>query len=291
MLHAGPLRRQEEVKTGLAEVYADIPSQLEVARIIQSHMMKKGDIRHIALNRLDLANARIILDLGCGTGYFSEGLKERVHPHAEILGIDVHPGYTDYFLQACALTGLRGKFDGGGISLLREIEKRSCDLVLSSYSLYFFPEYIPAIAGVLKPGGYLVAITHAVPHMIELTTYIKKILEEEGISYDHELPYDSLIRNFSDENGPELLSPWFRFVKRYICKSTLVFRKGEVPSLLKYLRYKEAFFLPDGSGDRDRLVGIITKRIGEEMKKSGQFSITKDDFIFVCSDPVHTIQN
>jgi len=283
---ANQSQKQKEVKSGLAEVYGDIPSQLEVARIIRSHMTKKGDIRCIALKRLDLSSSREILDLGCGTGYFSEGLKGMVHSGATVTGIDVHAPYEDFFLNACERAGVRGNFDGGGIRMINGFEKGSFDLVLSSYSLYFFPEYIPQIAGLIRPEGFLVAITHAVPHMFELTSYIKAILEEEGIDYQHELPYESLIMNFSDENGTELLAPWFRKVKKYKCKSTLEFRDGEIISLLKYLKYKEAFFLPGNHYDHKKMIAVIAGRIEEEMKQNGRFRITKDDFIFVCKGPV-----
>ena len=283
---SGKNQVRDGIKTGLAEVYGDIPSQLEVARIIRSHMTKKGDIRSTALKRLDLSGARTILDLGCGTGFFSEGLKGVVHPGASVTGIDVHLPYQDYFLNACAHAGLEGVFDGRGISRINELEKHSFDLALSSYSLYFFPEYIPKIVQLLKPEGHLVAITHAVPHMIELTTFIKDILMQDGINYHHELPYESLIRNFSDENGMELLAPWFREINKFRCKSTLEFNDGEIESLLKYLKHKEAFFLPENDYNRADMIAVIAGRIQQEMKQHGRFSITKDDFIFVCSGPL-----
>ena len=278
--------RREEVQSGLAEVYGDISSQLEVARIITSHLTKKGDIRQIALKTLDLSGAISILDLGCGSGFFTEGLNSLVHPQARVTGIDVHPSYEDHYLEACRKSGLQGAFDGNGIDTIEAYNKRSYDLALSSYSLYFFPGHIPQIAGLIKPGGHLVAITHAVPHMIELTSYIKEILKEEGIDYHHELPYESLIRNFSDENGTELLAPWFRKVKKYKCKSTLEFKDGEINCLLKYLKYKEAFFLPENDFNHAAMINVIAGRIEQEMKRKGLFSITKDDFIFVCTGPV-----
>ena len=279
-------QRREEVQTGLAEVYGDISSQLEVARIITSHLNKKGDIRQIALRTLELSGVTSVLDLGCGSGFFTEGLNGLVHPRASVTGIDVHPSYKDHFLKTCGNSGLQGEFDGKGIDTIKAYIKRSYDLALSSYSLYFFPEYIPEIANLLKPEGHLVAITHAVPHMIELTTFIKNILMQEGIHYHHELPYESLIRNFSDENGMELLAPWFRELKKFRCKSTLEFNDGEIESLLKYLKYKEAFFLPDNDYNRADMIAVIAGRIQQEMKQHGRFSITKDDFIFVCSGPV-----
>jgi SAM-dependent methyltransferase len=279
-------QRREEVQTGLAEVYGDISSQLEVARIITSHLNKKGDIRQIALRTLELSGVTSVLDLGCGSGFFTEGLNGLVHPRASVTGIDVHPSYEGHFLKTCGHTGLQGVFDGNGIDTIKTYTTRSYDLALSSYSLYFFPGHIPRIARLIKPGGHLVAITHAVPHMIELTSYIKKILEEEGIDYHHELPYESLIRNFSDENGTELLAPWFRKVKKYRCKSTLEFQDGEINSLLKYLKYKEAFFLPENDFNHEDMINVIAGRIEQEMKRTGRFSITKDDFIFVCTGPV-----
>ena len=85
-----PLQKQDKVQHDLADAYGDITSHLKVTRIIRSHLTKKGDIRHIALHRLKMSSVRYIVDLGCGSGYFTEGLKECARPGATVIGIDVH---------------------------------------------------------------------------------------------------------------------------------------------------------------------------------------------------------
>lgn len=283
--------KRENFTQGLARVYGDTQTHIDISRLISTHLTKTGDIRKTALHRLDLSGALKILDLGCGFGYFTEGLKGVADPAAEVTGIDLHPGYNDFFMNSCRESGLKGRFFSGGVATVKQFENRSFDLIISSFSLYFFPEYIPHISRLLKNDGHFVSITHAVPHMFELTSFIKEILREEGVGFNHELPFEALVRNFSSENGEALLAPWFKQVKKFKCKSNLVFKDGEIESLLKYIRFKESFFLPDNDHDREVLMAIIARKIEKEMKKTGQFSITKDDVIFICAEPVSPARN
>ncbi len=134
----------------MAEVFRDANSLMLVAGIIQKHLTNKLDIRHIALNGLDLSGARKIIDLGCGCGFFTRGLKGRIHKDVEIVGIDRHSKCKQLYLNACEIIGVSGTFLGDGISVIEEIEDNSIDIIICSYALYFFPDYINHISRILK---------------------------------------------------------------------------------------------------------------------------------------------
>lgn len=273
---------EKQIPDELGDVFNDTDSFLAVAKIIQEHLTNKQDIRNIALERLDLSQAKKIIDLGCGFGFFTQGLNGKVHPDAEITGIDRHPKYKQLFLQSCAEAGLRGYFYSKGISFIESFNDCSFDLVICSYALYFFPEYIKQISRLLKKDGVFIVITHSFPHMKEFTSYIKKILHDKGIDFNKRLPYETLIKKFSNENGMELLSPWFHNITGTDIKSTFLFKYNDCESFEKYFRFKRSFFIPGEKSDEDSLANTIFEKVKNDMKKSGELRISKNDVIFTC---------
>lgn len=270
----------------LASVYKDACSHISVAKMIQQHLSSDYDIRQVALESLDLSGSKNILDAGCGFGYFTAGLQGVVPNRAQVLGIDIHPENKVHFLRACKKANFRGKFISSGINYIHDLPNESYDLIISSFSMYFFPEAIEQFARLLKKEGTYVIITHALPHMHELTTFVKALLQSEGINWDGDLPYESLIRKFSSENGEQLLTPWFSDIQQSYCKSSLVFPDGDYNSLLDYFRFKHRFFLPEIKQHKDEFIQLLLEEVKGEMKRLGAFEITKDDAVFVCRNPI-----
>lgn len=275
----------------LAHVFSDACSHIAVARMIQEHLSNKQDIRKVTLQYVDLTQSKDILDLGCGFGYFTSGLKGYVHPEAHVMGLDIHSGNEIHFRKSCEKAGLKGSFVAADISWIKSLPPNSVDLIISSFSLYFFPEYIPYFSRLLKKNGHCIIVAHAVPHMHELSFFVKALFQSRGIDYGGELPYESLIRNFSSENGMELLKPWFDTISSYGYQSSLVFPDGDYESLMKYFKFKHTFFLPENGNNTDELIQLLLDKVKEEMKMHGKFLITKDDIIFICSDPKYSEQD
>ena len=71
---------------------------------------------------------------------------------------------------------------------------------------------------------------------------MKDVLYNNGIECNEPLPYEALIRNFSNENGMELLSPWFKNVKSIYYKGILHFEKEDYESFTRYFKFKPSFF-------------------------------------------------
>lgn len=273
----------KKVQKNLGEVFCDIKTHKEVASIIRKHLTNPLDIRETALNGLDLTKVEKIVDLGCGFGFFTRGLAGKVKKGTEILGIDRHSKCEQHYLNSCYETGLQGRFTSNGISEIHSLKKNSIDLVICSYALYFFPEYIKQISKILKDDGYFIAITHSYPHMVEFTSYVKNIFKEIGIETFAKLPYEELIEGFSNENGKELLAASFGNISSKTIKSNLLFRYEDYSSFEKYFRFKKSFFIPDNNIDQDRLTEIILDSLKKDMKKNGEISISKEDMIFICN--------
>lgn len=270
------------IRKNLAEVFNDTESHLKVAKIICDHLVNFQDIRSMALKKVDFSNVHNILDLGCGFGYFTRGLKGKVQSNTIITGIDCHLKNKELYLNACSETGIQGNFISKGISYIKSIDSNSIDLILCSYALYFFPEYIEEIARVLKDNGTFVVITHSQPHMKEFTQYVKEILFNEGIECREPLPYESLIKGFSNENGEELLSAGFINVRSINYIGRLVFDSNDVESFKSYFKFKRSFFIPCKETDIDDMSAIIMERMKNDLKRFKKFEISKNDVIFVC---------
>jgi ubiquinone/menaquinone biosynthesis C-methylase UbiE len=270
----------------LAEVFKDAATHKEVAGIISTHLTNTVDIREKALEGLNIGQAKTILDLGCGYGFFSSALIGRLNPGSKITGIDKHREYEPYYMNCCRKDGVEMAFNGGGIHVIRELESNSIDLIICSYALYFFAEMTCEISRILKNEGMFIAITHAQPHMQEFTQYVRKILKNNGIVRCNTLPYEDLISNFSDKTGPALLGSCFDkiLVKPY--KSSLVFEKNDFNSFRKYFTFKKNFFLPRSCQADLDIIQLILNSVQHDLSENHALEITKDDVIYICTKPV-----
>jgi len=271
----------------LAEVFRDVSSHLLVSGIIRDQLTTSKDIREEALKGLDFTGFTRILDIGCGFGFFTGGLAGRLSRKAEVTGIDMHEKYRKYYLGTVEKAGIKGKFISEGISVISSFNEKTCDLIICSYALYFFPEYIYHISRILKESGLLVIITHSGPHMNELTFLVKEVLASENISHDSLLPYEILINRFCDYNGNDLLSAFFRNVSRKEFRSEILFNRSDYRKFSEYFRFKTPFFIPSGKGDKKKLTDKILNTVKSRIDIEGCFHITKDDTIFVCSKPLN----
>ena len=271
----------------LADVFRDVSSHLLVSGIIRDQLTTNIDVREDALKGIDFTDFTRILDIGCGFGFFTGGLAGRLGQEAEVTGIDLHEKYRKYYLATAKKSGIKGNFISEGISVINDFNESTYDLIICSYALYFFPEYIQQISRILKDHGVLVVITHSCPHMKELTYMVKEILASENISYESLLPYEMLINRFCDYNGHDLLSAFFRNVHRKEFRSEILFDRSDFSKFVEYFRFKMPFFIPSGKDDKKKLTHKILNEVQNLLDQEGCFHISKDDTIFVCSKPLN----
>jgi len=266
-------------------VFDNVHAHQRIADLIQRYSTNKRGVHRTALEGLDLTACRSILDLGCAFGSFTEKLKGRVGPTATATGVDAVRAYEPLYLAACERTGIRGRFFPSGISVLGSFAERSCDLILCSYALYFFPEAVPEIARLLHDDGVFIAITHHRRNTGELIRLTKKTLDAIGLYHEKHLPLEIITSRFSSENGLGLLQPWFGGIRRIDFPNRLVFPKEEIDSLTEYFRFKSPLYFTDTGLDMDALIPTVLEQITRAALQQNGMSIAKDDCIFVCTLP------
>ncbi|MCB2184632.1 MAG: class I SAM-dependent methyltransferase [Desulfobulbaceae bacterium] len=269
----------------LAEIFVDIEKHKNAGRFISSCSINRQDIREFTFAGEDLTACRSILDLGCAFGYFTSGLKGRVHPEATIVGIDLWEGCEDYYVNACLNAGIAAQFCLSKRPFCALCPANRYDLALCSFALYFFPDALPEIVQLLKEKGIFITIAHSRPHMQELVQLVKDLLVEDGYNRPEALPLESLIAKFSAGNGMELLSPWFEEIKVKEYGNALRIDTETLPHLMKYLRFKRPLFLPEELHVEEDFMERVEARIRQEIAAKGSFMISKDDVVFVCNGP------
>ncbi|MGD2111080.1 MAG: class I SAM-dependent methyltransferase [Phycisphaerae bacterium] len=256
--------------------YASPVNHESVSAIIRRRSTNKTDVREVALQGLDLSKIKRVLDLGCGFGFIEEVLADRVAPDAVFVGVDALKSNEPAFRGKVTRSGHRGGF------VCRELDARlpwptdRFDLVVCCYALYFFVEIIPEVARVLAPDGVFLAITH----------YEKSIagqLPAAGFE-DAASRLLDLTRRFSAENGRDLLGPHFGEINRIDYENSLQFTADDVEELLRFLRFKLPFLVPDAKPGDD-LPDSIARFAQVVMRRTGGLTVEKNDAIFQCRRP------
>lgn len=271
----------------LSEIFTDTLHHETVAKIIRDYSTNKIDIRNIALEGLQLQDCKTALDFGCGFGYFTRALKDRINPECKILGIDLCPENEASYLESTRIANLNGEFSGTDEKVILTIPTDTVDLVICSYALYFFPAIISEISRVLKPSGVFISITHSKTHLTEVLSFIRDVFEELGIQKPESLPCQSLLDNFNDINGYQLLSPWFSNIEEKNYNNSLHFEISDSEDLKKYFNFKQGHFIEDNFDYKDKVFNEMMNRISVLFQQGRTFKITKNDTVFICKEPLY----
>ena len=129
--------------------YYNCDALLRIQKLITENSTNKEDIRNIAFSDIDFNKVNHILDLGCAFGYSILGLKERIQPGTHIVGFDLQESYQKPFLKACRQIDANGEFHISDVAELATFPSYFFDLVISSFSMYFFPDSLAHIAAVI----------------------------------------------------------------------------------------------------------------------------------------------
>jgi len=241
--------------------YADFDTHRAIGALIQKHSENSQDIRNVANSAIDWSCVHTILDLGCGYGWFEERLEGEFD---YIMGIDCHPANEQTFLSITRPRARTSAFITMHLPSPIDVPADYFDLVVSAYSLYFFPDILPVVKRVLKPEGTFLVITHS-----------ESMLEEGEMFFQ----FDNLrkvIQNFSAENGIEILKPYFHEITAIDYYNNIVFRREEKKDLEQYIDFKREFIVKDVDPE------IVKAKMLHELESRGALRFNKNDRIFLA---------
>jgi ubiquinone/menaquinone biosynthesis C-methylase UbiE len=273
----------------ITKTYEQVHDLLLTRYIIKAYSTNKQDIRDVALSGMKFQNVKKVLELGCGYGFFIEKLKGMLNDNAVVIGIDMVENNREPFLHSVASIHYKGEFITGQADIIKEMQNESFDLIITSYSLYFFPHLIRDIARVLSPTGVFIAITHSMHTLGEAIEMIKKCMEKTGIRIEQDTVINKLFYSFSLENGKEQLNNYFKRVQKETFKNSMIFNNFNIHDCIYYIQkkknliYKEVIErMPDKILDTER---CVESSIIGHTKKYGTLILNKDDGVFRCFGP------
>lgn len=273
LVEAGDLENTQRVMdTTAIQSFADVRAHEDVGAIIRRHSTNETDIRALAVGPLDLAKVRRILDLGCGFGFMSSYVAPRVPPDAEFTGVDVCAENRTHYLAGVAAAGRAAYFHALDIDQPLPWASETFDLIVCSYSLYFFPDALSEIARLLAPQGDFVALVHSATSFESLL--LASQLAPQGTSLR------CLIERVCAENGSEVLGRWFAHVMQGGYPNSLRFEREDREDLRTYVHFKLPLLAADGPAPEE-----IVRAVEAHLMSVGQLVVEKDDACFWCREP------
>lgn len=277
----------------IRKTYEEVVWHRRCKDIIQGYALNTKDIRDAALEGLDLGETRTVLDLGCGYGFFTERFSGRLERQAHITGIDmIEKNNRESFLHAVRQMGYKGTFIQGSAEIIREMKDESFDLVVTSYSLYFFPHLIPEIARILKRSGLFIAVTHSRDSLHEVAGFVSESMRKTGLEPPEDLKIHELFHAFSLEDGSAKLAPYFEEVERLVYKNSLLIPLAHFNDFMEYITIKKPLFFKEvleGHPSKiDDVMAAFTRISYDHAGRHGHVTLNKDDGIFRCTLPFNS---
>ncbi|HNW28113.1 MAG TPA: class I SAM-dependent methyltransferase [Spirochaetota bacterium] len=273
----------------ITRTYEQVHDLLLTRYIIKTYSSNKSDIRDLALGNLDCVNAKKVLELGCGYGFFIEKLKGRVHDSAVIIGIDMVENNREPFLHSVSSIRYKGEFISASADIIKEMPQGSFDIIITSYSLYFFPHLIPEIARVLAPGGVFIAVTHSKNTLQEAIKFIRSCIKSVGSLDEKVTVINRLFSAFSLEEGRYQLEKYFNRVERLDYNNSMVFPAEHINDFIFYIQkkknliYKEVMeLMPE---KLDAIASCVERHIIDYTRAHRSIMLNKNDAVFRCFEP------
>jgi SAM-dependent methyltransferase len=274
----------------IAKTYEKVNDHKFTKNIISRYSTNRCDVRDIALSDIDLSWVNSVLDLGCGYGLFEEKLKGRLAHNASITGVDIVDSNEVPFLKIVKDCGYKGMFIRDGADVIQTINSRTYDLIIASYSLYFFPHLIEAISRILKSNGIFITITHSRDSLKEITDLIPDSMEHSGITAPDEFSINKLLKAFCLENGYQQLRAHFEKVQMLPYNNAMLFSPDDISDCVEYVAKKRPLLFKDIIDSHPNKIKAIEdhfyKRLHEQTVSKGLLSVTKDDAIFRGFNPL-----
>lgn len=179
ILYSGPSRRtevQQQFKSQVAKKFSRAASTYDQAANIQR--ISGNRLLNEFLGASQLLESSVVMDLGCGTGFFSNALQERFN-NSLIIGVDLSVD-----MLSAAQQKLPGLFVAGDAETL-PFANNSIDLIFSNFALQWcfdLPLLFNELRRVLKPGGELIFTTLGNKSLHELRTAWNLVDDQQHVN-------------------------------------------------------------------------------------------------------------
>jgi putative heme-binding domain-containing protein len=134
------------------------------------------------LDTLQIPKGATVADLGCGAGYFTWRLAQRVGPQGRVIAVDIQHRMLDMTAQELKTHGVSNVDLVVGRDRDPRLPEGALDLILvaNSYDEFSQPEaMLAAIQRALKPGGRLVVVEYATENDDDPTAGLYTMTQQE----------------------------------------------------------------------------------------------------------------
>lgn len=216
-----------------------------------------------------------VLELGSGTGMLWTVNAERIPKDWEVILSDYSQGMLDETRRN--LSAIEMKFEYKIINAEDiKMPDESFDIVIANHMLYHVSDREKALSEikrVLKKNGVFYASTASVMNSHELWKLMKEF------NHMHNQDSESVVKNFSLENGEEQLKKVFTDVELRNYANSLEIT--EVDAIVNY--FLSLNDIKDGEVPLEQSrVSEFREFILEKMKPSGKISATSNSGMFIC---------
>ena len=172
-----------------------------------------GKIRDFLINLIP-EGSKVIIDAGCGEGYYTEGIADR-YKDADVLGFDMSKFGAEHGAKSAKNKGITNTFYAVSNIFTMPITDESADVVVSMFAPVAYEEF----ARVLKKGGYLIIGAAGEKHLdgLKACLYDEVYLNEPS---EHISPlFDNIsVENLSyvtEVSGNEIINSLFTMTPYY----------------------------------------------------------------------------
>jgi ubiquinone/menaquinone biosynthesis C-methylase UbiE len=132
------------------------------------------------LEKLPIRSGQHILDLACGTGFFTHQLAEKAGKHGRVVAVDLSPGMLQRNQENAASQGLSNItfVESDALSFLSGISDNSIDGIVCGWGICYMEhgKFLQEIERVVKSGGFIGLIENKASSLKEVSDLFTKVL-------------------------------------------------------------------------------------------------------------------
>ena len=255
------INNQENVK----KQYANAGNLNTRISIHQKYSTNKMGFGNWIFSNYKISQGMSVLELGCGTGDMWKGQEDLIDSCAGLVLSDFSEGMLE---NAKANLGEKPGLEYRVIDIQNiPFDDESFDVVIANMMLYHVPDIargLSEVRRVLKKGGAFYCATFGEHGIIE---FLSKALNAYGVE-------DNVNKNFTLQNGKEILEPFFSEIQRLDYEDSLAVTN--IDDLIEYI-YSLSSMTSLSSVPKEEIREVLGKYV-----VNGVLSVPKEYGMFCC---------